>query len=165
MTTSQTFARYRFGNNPSAVQLTDSPAPWDDDLVRAAGFDPGDDEVTISQLAEPWERHPAGALVVVGLTLPGYPFAVQVQKPVATADMGADELRSVVDATGISDNATARAEIAALAVELECTEQMAIVVFEETADATIDEIATPWYRMPIDYWRRELDSFLRDGWQ
>lgn len=45
--------------------------------VRAAGFDPEDPEVSMVRLSAAWNGHRKGALVVTGLTISGYPFAVQ----------------------------------------------------------------------------------------
>jgi len=66
--------RYEFGNTPELPPLTDGG--WNDDLVRAAGFDPDDDEVWCRALEKDWGGHHAGADVVGSLTLPGWEFVV-----------------------------------------------------------------------------------------
>lgn len=67
--------KYTYGNAPNQVPLRAADL-WNDDVVAAAGFDPDDSDVTVTDLAEDWHGHPAGSLVVTGLTCEGHPFAV-----------------------------------------------------------------------------------------
>ena len=71
--------RYRYGTTPHELHLEE--AGWQDlpsDLeYREAGFDPEDEEVTICRLIDAWNGHPAGSVVITGLTVEGHPFAVR----------------------------------------------------------------------------------------
>jgi len=70
------FKLYRFATKPELVPLGGERS-WDEQAVRAAGFDPEDEDVVCCELTEEWEGHPAGSLVVTGCTIEGYPFAVE----------------------------------------------------------------------------------------
>lgn len=52
-------------------------AAWWDEVIELAGFSPEDEELAIGELAEDWNGHARGALVVVGLAVAGHPFAVE----------------------------------------------------------------------------------------
>lgn len=67
--------KYTWSNTPSLVPLRAADL-WDEEVVVAAGFDPQDSEVTVTDLAEAWNGHPAGSLVVTELTVEGHRFAV-----------------------------------------------------------------------------------------
>ena len=67
--------KYVYGTDPSLVPLSDSDG-WDDEIIKAAGFDPNDEEVAVCTLVEDWNGHKEGATVVTGCTVEGHPFAV-----------------------------------------------------------------------------------------
>jgi len=69
--------KYVFAN-PAAVPLGDANLGVDDydEIMRACGLDPEDEEYTTAILQEDWEGHPAGSDVIVGLTVTGHPFWV-----------------------------------------------------------------------------------------
>ena len=76
------FLRYVY-TRPDALPLDEEnpPAVGGEDFVaacEAAGFDPDDEEITACRLAAAWNGHPAGAVVITGLTVEGHPFAVEV---------------------------------------------------------------------------------------
>lgn len=86
------FKRYVYGNTPELVPVNDESVglplgPGEDTIedfekkwgetLLAAGFDPDDEEITVVELAEDWEGHPAGSLVVTGCTVEGHPFAIE----------------------------------------------------------------------------------------
>ena len=48
-------------------------------VVAAAGMDPDDDEIGVGILTRDWNGHPEGAVIVSGLTIAGYPFAVSTE--------------------------------------------------------------------------------------
>jgi len=68
------FTTYAFGNTPSAVPLAEGE--YSRQLVGAAGFNPYDEEVTVSALTEDWSGHPAGSRVVHGASVEGHKFVV-----------------------------------------------------------------------------------------
>lgn len=73
--------RYLFAAVPSLLPLGEQD-DYDADAIRDAGLNPKDESVTVCTLAEEWTDHhglvfPAGARVVVGLTVTGHPFAVE----------------------------------------------------------------------------------------
>mgnify|MGYP005869050279 CR=1 FL=1 len=74
---SKPFKRYTI-NNPDAVrELIGDEASVDwKETIKAAGFDPDDEELAISHLARDWNGHQRGALVVHGLLVEGHPFAI-----------------------------------------------------------------------------------------
>lgn len=76
-----TWKRYTIGNERTFKELlSDEEIPWPtDDELRAAGFQPDDEEAAISLLAEEWNGHPAGSRVIHSLILTDYPFAVEVK--------------------------------------------------------------------------------------
>ena len=80
--------KYRYGNTPGNVPLDDVsvvglPAgqTWEE-ICRASGFDPDDEEISITCLTADWSStgqqpwHKAGDYVVTGLVVEGHPFAV-----------------------------------------------------------------------------------------
>ena len=79
MDTINKITRYTW-DNPNLVPLRSADL-WDGDIVKAAGFDPEDEEVTVCDLAEEWNGHPAGSLVVTELTVCGHSFAVVELEP------------------------------------------------------------------------------------
>jgi hypothetical protein len=86
--TTQTFKLYTWGACGSA-DLVEDRVDWGGyrpdwpALVTAAGMDPEDDEVVVGTLTEAWNGHPAGAAVVSGLTVAGFPFAVGTEASAA----------------------------------------------------------------------------------
>lgn len=75
-----TFKRYTYtsfdaGQVGEIVEWDSYPTDWQEQAT-IAGFDPDDDELGMGTLQQEWNGHPAGALVVSGLTTAGYPFAV-----------------------------------------------------------------------------------------
>jgi hypothetical protein len=71
--------RYRY-HSPIDVSLDDGNSwEWDDEEIKSAGFDLNDEEISLCRLAQDWNGHPRGARVVTGLTVQGYPFAVEVK--------------------------------------------------------------------------------------
>ena len=52
-------------------------AEWWNEVVAAAGFDPGDEGLTICELSRDWDGHRRGSLVVIGPVAEGRPFAVE----------------------------------------------------------------------------------------
>lgn len=80
------FTRYVYTTGRDAViYLVDwgtEPDVQDwDEMVTAAGFDPEDEEVGCGLLLESWNGHPAGAVIISGLTVTGHPFAVSTTAP------------------------------------------------------------------------------------
>lgn len=75
-----TWRRYTYGSKPEMVPLADYSGNYDAGAVRAAGFDPKDDEITLCQLAADWNGHPAGARVITECTCEGHSFAVEIKK-------------------------------------------------------------------------------------
>lgn len=73
-----TYRKYTYAN-PEALPLEDSSVGDfpDDALLASLGFDPNDEELTISELAEAWNGHKAGARVISGIFVEGAPFAVE----------------------------------------------------------------------------------------
>lgn len=72
------FHQYKYDNSPLLLPLnveSDPDVDWDT-TVAAAGFNPGDEEVSICTLSATWNGHPAGSLVVTGLAVEGHRFAV-----------------------------------------------------------------------------------------
>lgn len=73
------FKHYTY-SDPSFLPVDfDGYLPGYDAYCKAAGFDPEDDEVNVGMLTEEWNGHPAGSVVVSGLTTEGHPFAVEVK--------------------------------------------------------------------------------------
>lgn len=71
------FRHYTYGNNPGTLPLDcDGYIEGYDEICTAAGFNPEDEEVNVCTLTEDWNNHPAGSIVVTGLTTAGHPFAV-----------------------------------------------------------------------------------------
>jgi len=80
-----TATRYVYAAGPDSVSVG---APLEDgedldgvcldwsEVVSAAGFDPDDQEISITRLVAVWRGHAAGSLVVTGLKVDGHPFAV-----------------------------------------------------------------------------------------
>jgi hypothetical protein len=68
------FRSYTYSNSPNLLPLEE--AEWSEEVVVAAGFDPDDEEISVCRLTADWKGHPAGSLVVTGLTVSGHPFAV-----------------------------------------------------------------------------------------
>ena len=71
-----TITNYVFGNTPSLVPLAEGSDGWSDDLARACGEDPEDEELVLTKLNAAWNGHPAGAFVLCGCTVSGHPFHV-----------------------------------------------------------------------------------------
>lgn len=63
--------------HPEAVpfQRTDH---WDKAMIRAAGFDPEKDDLTIGILTAPCNGHAAGSVVISGPRKVGEKFAVEI---------------------------------------------------------------------------------------
>lgn len=75
------FTHYTYTGNTTLPTIEGQYETSDyDALVKAAGEDPNDEEISLTLLSEPWEGHPAGALVVTGLSLEGHPFHVSAQR-------------------------------------------------------------------------------------
>lgn len=64
------------GHPEAFRELLGDEAPWDDGVVRKAGFNPRDEELAMAYLRKPWNGHPAGSIVVYGLIVRGHPFAI-----------------------------------------------------------------------------------------
>lgn len=56
----------------------DASMNWDafEAACRESGFDPEDEEIGAGYLTEPWNGHDAGALILSGCTVEGFPFVV-----------------------------------------------------------------------------------------
>ena len=94
-TTTAKITRYTW-DNPKLVPLR-SDDLWDNDIVTAAGFDPEDEEVTVCDLAEEWNGHPAGSLVVTELTVRGHSFAVVEIEPETAPSPTVAEARALLE--------------------------------------------------------------------
>lgn len=75
-----TFKRYTYGIDPDEIATDESYDPmanhdWEE-ICTAAGFDPSDEELGTIALADEWNGHPKGALLVAGLAVEGHSFAV-----------------------------------------------------------------------------------------
>jgi hypothetical protein len=79
-TKTQAFKRYTWGMR--GANLPQHDVDWScgrsdrAEVITAAGMDPADEELVVGVLLEAWNGHPAGAVVVSGLTVAGFPFAV-----------------------------------------------------------------------------------------
>ena len=71
------FKKYTYGNKPELLPLSESFGLVDDEkIISLAGFDPHDEEVTMCELADDWNGHPIGSLVITGITISGCPFTI-----------------------------------------------------------------------------------------
>jgi hypothetical protein len=59
------------------LPLSGEQEGYDDFDARRAGVDPRDPWTTCARLAGEWNGHPAGSRVILGLTVEGYPFAIE----------------------------------------------------------------------------------------
>lgn len=68
--------QYTFGPCPNLLPIAETD--WDTAAVKAAGFDPEDEEVSVCELTDEWNDHPRGSRVVLGMTATGHPFAIEM---------------------------------------------------------------------------------------